>query len=158
MAELRFANAPGVEHEFGAPERRVLVIEARPALRSFAGALCNAFGFEHEVVAEGPWMVEAVRDGRFDALLVCVDRPVRECIAAMHGLRELGGAAQTTPIVAVATDSNAEVCAPVEDDGLSFVIARPISASRLYYALTTAFAAADAAAMLADEPEAAMAA
>src|SRR5579864_8535411 len=153
MADLRSVTAAEPEEERDSPERRVLVIEARPTLRSFAGALCDAFGFDNEVVAEGPWMVETVRDQRFDALFMCVDRPVRDCIAAMRGLRELGGSALSTPIVAVTTDSNAEVCAPVDEDGLSFVIARPVTASRLFYALSTAFEAADAAqAMLADEP------
>ncbi len=159
MADPRVANAAELDDELDPPARRVLAIEGYPTLKSFAAALCEAFGFDCEVVAEGPWMVEAVRDGRFDALLMCVDRPVRDCIAAMRGLRELGGFAPITPIVAVTTDSNAEVCAPVDEDGLSFVMTRPVTASRLFYALSTAFEAADEAkAMLADEPEAAMAA
>ena len=158
MADLAFVSAADVDDALDPPERRVLVIEGRPTLKSFAAALCENFGFEHEVVAEGPWMVEAVRDGGFDALLMCVDRPVRDCLAGMRGLRELGGEALTTPIVAVTTDSNADVCASIDDDGLSFVLARPVTASRLYHALTTAFDAAAALDEALDEPARALAA
>jgi len=152
MADSVFRLPIDDQNDLDEPARRVLVIEAHPTLRSFAAALCDAFGFEGEVVAEGPWMLEAVREGRFDAFLMCIDRPVRDCFAAMQALRELGGSALSTPILAVATDSNAEVCAPVDDDGLSFVIARPVTASRLFHALTTAFAAAEAQSEIEDAP------
>lgn len=84
--------------------RRILVAEDMPLNQELIRDLLEEVGYEVDVVANGRDAVTAVRAGRYDLVLMDVQMPGMDGIAATRLIRKLEPAVASVPIVAVTAD------------------------------------------------------
>ena len=79
----------------------ILVVEDNPTNQLLARKLLERWGYQTVVVSNGREAVEAVRRGRFAAILMDCQMPVMDGFDATAGIRRLEGTSRRTPIIAM---------------------------------------------------------
>ena len=109
---------------------RILMAEDNPANQRVATAILKAAGFRIEIVGNGRLAVERAVSGGFDIVLMDVQMPVMDGLAATRCMRE-NEALRTTPIVGLTAGA-------MEDDrnkclaaGMSDYLSKPIDWDKL---------------------------
>ncbi|ACG76540.1 sensor histidine kinase [Phenylobacterium zucineum HLK1] len=131
------ADAPEVVGPAAAPAEvaaiRVLVAEDNETNQLVLKTLLGQLGVEVEMTADGHEAVEAWRQGPFDLILMDVQMPVMDGLAATRRIREIE--AQTgrarTPIVALTANAMSHHLVEYAQAGMDGVTAKPIELSRL---------------------------
>jgi CheY-like chemotaxis protein len=113
----------------------VLVAEDNPVNQQILSHYLTNFGVEFEIVPNGQIAVEAVKSGRFSLVLMDIQMPVMDGVAATEAIRALPGPESHIPILAVTAH-----CGPEQDSaylraGMNAVIAKPVPAARLHAAI-----------------------
>lgn len=119
---------------------RVLIVDDIPENRSLLAVLCHQIGLASESVEGGKQAVEAARTGGFDLILMDVFMPRMDGMEATRAIRALPGRAAITPIIAVTTDAEPGHRLRYLDCGMTDVVAKPISPTRLVEAVAAALA------------------
>ncbi|HEX7758308.1 MAG TPA: ATP-binding protein [Caulobacteraceae bacterium] len=140
---LREAEAPReATHEaVGAPvaERamRVLVADDNPNNRRLLEVLLGQLGAEVVTCVNGEEAVEAWRSGGFDVVLMDMQMPVLDGLAATRRIRELEARSPLarTPILMVSANAMPEHIAAGAEAGADGHLSKPLSAERLFAAL-----------------------
>ncbi len=117
---------------------RVLLAEDNPTNRIVAIELLKPHPVRVDAVANGREAVEAVRTAPYDAVLMDVNMPEMDGLAATRAIRTLAGAAGRVPIVAVtaaAFDGDRE---RTKMAGMTGYLAKPYRISALLEALAAA--------------------
>ncbi len=124
-----------------APEGlRILVADDHPANRSVIEVLLASTGATLVPVEDGREAVEAFRAGGFDLVLMDMQMPIMDGLAATSEIRRLEAAQglPRTPILMLTANAMAEHVAAGHDAGADGHLAKPITMATLFAAIATA--------------------
>jgi signal transduction histidine kinase/AmiR/NasT family two-component response regulator len=136
-------SAPAREEPAAAPAGgalRVLAAEDNPTNQLVLKTLLAQAGMEVHLVSDGQAAVTAWRGGRWDVVLMDLQMPVMDGLAATRAIRELEASEgrARTPIVAVTANAAAERAAEYLEAGLDGVVPKPIQFAQLLAAMGAA--------------------
>jgi TMAO reductase system sensor TorS len=114
---------------------RILVAEDNDVNRQVALGLLEQQGHHVEAVSDGRAVVEAVRTGAWDAVLMDAHMPVMDGLAATREIRRLPGDRGRVPIVAMSASVTSEETAGFLAAGMDAYVAKPIEPAALAAAL-----------------------
>jgi CheY-like chemotaxis protein len=115
----------------------VLIVEDNQVNQQILAHYLTNFGVGFEIVSNGLAAVEAVRSGRFSLILMDIQMPVMDGVAATYAIRSLPGPESMTPIFAVTAHCGPEQDAAYIRAGMNGVIAKPVPAAHLHRALSS---------------------
>ncbi len=110
--------------------QRVLLAEDNPVNQEVAQALLRGVGLVVDQADDGAVAVELARTGRFDLVLMDMQMPVLDGLAATRALRALLGPA--LPIVAMTANAFSEDRAACLAAGMNDHLAKPVDPEHLY--------------------------
>jgi CheY-like chemotaxis protein len=137
------APAPGAAEP--QPPLRVLLAEDNATNQYLISAFLQAAGHSLEAVGDGAAAVEAAAGGGFDVVLMDVQMPVLDGLAATRAIRALPGPAGRVPIVALTANAMSGDREECLEAGMDDYLAKPIEAAALAAALARARGGAEAA-------------
>jgi signal transduction histidine kinase/ActR/RegA family two-component response regulator len=138
------APAPA-ENARDAASLRVLAAEDNEVNQLVLKTLLGQAGLEPVVVGNGRLALEAWRAERWDVILMDIQMPEMDGLAASAAIRaeERATGRPRTPIVALTADALAHQTAGYKAHGMDGCVAKPIEAGRLFEALSAALGAAE---------------
>ena len=121
---------------------RVLIVEDNATNRLIASRLLQAMGARVETADDGIQGLEAVERGGpgFDLIFMDIQMPGMDGIEATRRIRELGGCAARTPIIAMTANALAHQQASYLAAGMNGAVAKPLSPGALVQAIVTVLA------------------
>jgi signal transduction histidine kinase/ActR/RegA family two-component response regulator len=131
------AGAGGAARQETAPARplRVLLAEDNATNRYLITAYLRAGGHAVEVVANGTEAVAATAGGRFDVVLMDVQMPEVDGLAATRAIRALPAPAGAVPIIALTANAMPEDRDACLAAGMTDYLAKPVEVAALNQAL-----------------------
>jgi CheY-like chemotaxis protein len=139
--------APSAQTEAALPRLRVLAAEDNSVNQLVLKTLLHQIGVEPHVVEDGQRALEAWRDQPWDVILMDMQMPVMDGLAATRAIREEEAATgrERTPIIALTANAMSHQIGECRAAGMDGHVAKPIETARLFAALEAALApAADA--------------
>ena len=106
---------------------RVLLVEDAEPNQELICTLLQAVGVEVAVAENGAEAIEAVKQDRFDLILMDVQMPVMGGVQATEIIRGMGGAMGRIPIIALSANVLAEQVAAYQRAGMNAHLAKPIN-------------------------------
>ncbi|MGC1304656.1 MAG: ATP-binding protein [Caulobacteraceae bacterium] len=144
LAPEILAVPAGSETADNVPRRgtRVLAAEDNPTNQLVLSTIMELFGFELTLVGDGRQAVAAWADGDFDLILMDVQMPVMDGVAATRLIRETETRLDRprTPIVALSANAYHHQIAEYEAAGMDAHVAKPIELTRLQAVVEAALA------------------
>ncbi|MBI3155143.1 MAG: response regulator [Burkholderiales bacterium] len=132
-------GGPGAGTASGHTRRlRVLVAEDNPVNQMLLAAMLDQLGHAAEVVGDGRAALQRVQQQHYDLVLMDIQMPELDGVAAARAIRRLSGAAGSVPIVAVSANVLAEQRAGYRDAGMNDLVTKPIDMARLAEAIAGA--------------------
>ncbi len=113
--------------------RRVLLAEDNPVNQEVGEELLRSAGLDVEVVDDGASAVARARQVDFDVILMDVQMPILDGLAATREIRALRGPG--VPIIAMTANAYGEDRQACLDAGMNDHIAKPVDPARLYEVL-----------------------
>jgi PAS domain S-box-containing protein len=110
---------------------RVLVAEDNSVNQLLIRALLDRMGHYHDVVADGVEVLRQVQAAPYDLVLMDVQMPQMDGLAATRAIRALTGPAAQVPIIAMTANVLQEDRAACEAAGMSAFVGKPIDRQRL---------------------------
>jgi len=138
------AAAKGAEMGPDDGDLRLLAAEDNPTNRQVLAAVMDSLGIDIDIVPDGNEAVEAWRLGGYDLILMDIQMPVMDGIAAAREIRELEAKEHRRRIPIVALTANA-LTHQIEEylaAGMDGHVAKPIEIAKLYEAISAALNAA----------------
>jgi len=140
---VRPADPSALEAENEAPEPgaplgvRILAAEDNATNQVILRALLEPLGVDLTVVGDGGEAIEAFRAGGFDLVLMDIQMPVTDGIAATREIRRLeaAGGRVRTPIIALSANVMAHQTAEYLAIGMDAVVGKPYEAEALWAAM-----------------------
>lgn len=139
---------------------RILVAEDNPVNQQVAQRILERLGHHVDVVGNGLEAVEAVRALPYDLVIMDIQMPEMDGLAATQRIRDLDSRAAQVPIVAMTANAMASDRARCLESGMDDYVAKPVDAARLAQVIERALgrpagaATPSAAAPVPDETEA----
>jgi signal transduction histidine kinase/ActR/RegA family two-component response regulator len=136
------AQVPPDAHEDG--DLHLLAAEDNPTNRQVLQAVMDSLGINIDIVPDGREAVEAWRDGGYDLILMDIQMPVMDGIAAAREIRAQEAEAQRRRIPIIALTANA-LTHQIEEymaAGMDGHVAKPIEIAKLYEAISATLNAA----------------
>jgi PAS domain S-box-containing protein len=125
------AEAPALDRPI-----RALVVEDNAVNRELIATLLSPFDIEIETACDGAEAVDAATARRFDVILMDMQMPVMDGLAATRRIRALPDrAAAATPIIAMTANVLPEQVARCRDAGMDDHLGKPINLPALLAAL-----------------------
>jgi signal transduction histidine kinase/CheY-like chemotaxis protein len=116
----------------GVGSLRVLVAEDHPVNRQYMAALLEGMGHRPFFAGNGLEAVQAIREQRFDIVLMDLHMPLLDGVGATLSIRALpDGVAATVPIIALTADAFAQTRERCLMAGMNDFLAKPVSPDRL---------------------------
>jgi len=123
---------------------RVLVAEDHPVNRQYMAALLEGMGHRPFFAGNGLEAVQAIREQRFDIVLMDLHMPLLDGVGATLSIRALpDGVAATVPIIALTADAFAQTRERCLMAGMNDFLAKPVSPERLSALFRRLFGGAD---------------
>ena len=124
---------------------RVLVAEDHPVNRQYMAALLEGMGHKPFFAGNGLEAVQAIREQRFDIVLMDLHMPLLDGVGATLSIRALSdGVAATVPIIALTADAFAQTRERCLMAGMNDFLAKPVSPEKLSAMLRRLFGASGA--------------
>jgi CheY-like chemotaxis protein len=123
---------------------RILLAEDNPTNQKVVSLILGPVGAELTVVENGAEALEAFREGRFDLVLMDLQMPVMDGLAATRALRALEAAESArprTPIAVLSANAMAHHREEALAAGADLHIAKPVTARGLIEGVERALAA-----------------
>jgi signal transduction histidine kinase len=119
---------------------RVLAAEDNPTNQLVLRTIMQTFGVDLTLVGDGLQAVDAWRGGDFDMILMDIQMPVMDGVAATRMIRETEayGKRRRIPIVALSANAMTHQVAEYLAAGMDLHVAKPIELSKLHAALREA--------------------
>lgn len=105
---------------------RILVVDDLEVVRDLLGHYLALAGYEADVVAGGPEAVEAARFKRYDLVLMDIQMPGMDGMAATRLIRGLDAEHAKVPIIAVTANVLPEQAQRYLEAGMSDYVAKPL--------------------------------
>ncbi len=122
---------------------RVLVAEDHPVNRQYMAALLEGMGHLPFFAGNGLEAVQAIREQRFDVVLMDLHMPLLDGVGATLSIRALpDGPSATVPIIALTADAFAQTRERCLMAGMNDFLAKPVSPERLTAMLRRLFGGA----------------
>ncbi|HEV2532669.1 ATP-binding protein [Phenylobacterium sp.] len=149
LARAEAAAAPMLAepvHEAPQADLRVLVAEDNETNQLVLRTLLSQVGIDPHVVADGAQAVDAWRTGTWDVVLMDVQMPVMDGLAATRRIRELEAAEgrARTPILALTANAMSHQAAEYVAVGMDGLAPKPIQIEQLIGAIAAALEPRDA--------------
>ena len=126
------AAAEGGAPSAGTAPLRVLVAEDHPVNRQYMAALLEGMGHQAFFAGNGLEAVQAIREQRFDVVLMDLHMPLLDGVGATLSIRALpDSVAATVPIIALTADAFAQTRERCLMAGMNDFLAKPVSPERL---------------------------
>ncbi len=138
IADVADSPAPATP---SAPGLRLLVAEDNDINQIVVQRILEAAGHSVKVVNNGRKAVEAVQGSPYDAVLMDIQMPEMDGLAATKAIRALDGAVGAIPIIALTANAMADQREEYFAAGMDAFIAKPIERERLFAAIKQAMAA-----------------
>jgi signal transduction histidine kinase/AmiR/NasT family two-component response regulator len=129
---------------------RVLAAEDNATNQLVLRTIMQTFGVDLTMVADGKQAVDAWSEGDFDLILMDIQMPVMDGVAATRLIRETeaqsqgrDGARRRTPIIALSANAMTHQVKEYLGVGMDLHVAKPIELSKLHAALRTVSADQD---------------
>jgi CheY-like chemotaxis protein len=138
--------APSPDTEAALPRLRVLAAEDNSVNQLVLKTLLHQIGVEPHVVANGAEALDAWKAQPWDVILMDMQMPVMDGLAATRAIREAEAAMgrSRTPIIALTANAMSHQIELCRAAGMDGHVAKPIEAARLFAALEAALEAEDA--------------
>jgi signal transduction histidine kinase/CheY-like chemotaxis protein len=120
----------------------ILVVEDNPTNRLVASKILEGLGATVDVAVDGLLGVEAVRDARYDLVLMDVQMPRMDGVEATRCIRALKGPEAATPIIGLTANALSHQRSAYLAAGMDGVSAKPISPADLLAEIARVMAAA----------------
>jgi len=121
---------PPQSHPAGLAALQVLLVEDNPLNQEVAQALLSHFGIQSTVADNGAIAVDMVQRQRFDVVLMDMQMPVMDGLAATRAIRALPGGA-SLPIIAMTANAMASDRANCLAAGMNDHLGKPIDVEQL---------------------------
>jgi PAS domain S-box-containing protein len=132
LAELPTAGAEAISSLDPGAGARLLLVEDNAVNRELIKIMLEPFGVEVETANDGVAGVEAMRQGRFDLVLMDVQMPVMDGLTATREIRAMEAArGAATPIVAMTANVLPEQIANCLAAGMDDHLGKPINPTKL---------------------------
>ena len=115
---------------------RILIAEDDATNRMVVGKMLREFDIETRIVTDGAQAVEAMSDAEFDLVLMDVQMPVMDGLAATRAIRSGGFA--SLPIIALTANAFPEDARMCREAGMSDFLAKPLRKQMLVDAMLRA--------------------
>lgn len=131
-----FKAKPATDHAGACAEPlRVLIAEDNSINQLLLTALLRRLGHHSTCVANGELAVSEIQSGYYDVILMDMQMPVMDGVAATRAIRGLAGDAARIPIIALTADALPERRRFYENIGLTEFLTKPVDVNRLAAAL-----------------------
>jgi signal transduction histidine kinase len=136
-ASAKPADAASPSLNGGPRPVRVLAAEDNPTNQLVLRTIMQTFGVDLTLVGDGLQAVDAWKSGDFDLILMDIQMPVMDGVAATRLIREseTHGARRRIPIVALSANAMTHQVAEYLGAGMDMHVAKPIELSKLHAAL-----------------------
>jgi signal transduction histidine kinase/AmiR/NasT family two-component response regulator len=123
---------------------RLLAAEDNPTNQQVLQAVMDSLGIDIDIVPDGREAVDAWRTGGYDLILMDIQMPVMDGIAAASEIRslEIAEGRRRTPIVALTANALTHQIEEYLAAGMDGHVAKPIEIAKLYEAISVALNAA----------------
>lgn len=118
---------------------RILAADDNAMSRLLLRTILEQVGARTQLASDGAEAVSAAGETAFDIILLDLHMPVLDGLAATRAIRG-AGANRLTPILALTGDASPTTMRACLDAGMSGHIEKPVDASRLLAAITSALA------------------
>ncbi|MFC3231038.1 ATP-binding protein [Marinibaculum pumilum] len=115
----------------GAVPARILVAEDNAANQRLFGTLLSAAGYRVEVVADGQAALDALRQSRFDLVLMDGQMPVLDGLETARRIRAAGSSWSSVPILALTADALAGDRNAYLEAGMDDYLTKPVDLREL---------------------------
>jgi signal transduction histidine kinase/CheY-like chemotaxis protein len=119
----------------------VLIVDDNATNRVVAQALCEMFGCTSECAEDGMEALDAMRNRRFDLVLMDIKMPRMDGVQATREIRALPGDERETPIIALTANADPDDARHYIAMGMAAVVEKPIKPERLRAAMNAALGA-----------------
>ena len=133
-------NEPLVQTPAG-EKVHVLIVDDNDTNRRVLAGMCELFDCATFLAKDGVGAVEAFCTMPFDIILMDIEMPRMDGIEATRAIRSVSEHGRRIPIIAVTGSTNPSEVRRYRDAGMNDVVAKPIEASRLLEAISTAVGA-----------------
>jgi len=127
-------NAPREAFPPDAPRPHVLIVDDQQASRALCANYCDLFDHTSETARSRDEAVEALARRRFDVVVMNVHMDADDGFDTVLAVRDHPAAA---PVIGMAAPGRAEEAQRWLAAGLAGVVAKPVTASRLYAAINS---------------------
>ena len=118
------------------PGLRVLVAEDNPVNRKVTRGVLEFLGCNPTCVEDGKEALEHFKSGgKFDVILMDMEMPVMDGVAAATAIRAMPGDGRTIPILAVTANAMIEQRDCCLEAGMTDFLSKPFTTAQLHYAL-----------------------
>jgi CheY-like chemotaxis protein len=114
----------------------VLIVDDHGPSRRLCAGYCDLFDHTSEMAHGGAEALEALRRQRFHVVLMNVHMAGAGALETLRAIRALPGPARETPVIGLTAVGRHEEAQRWLGAGLADVLAKPITAARLYAALS----------------------
>lgn len=111
---------------------RVLIVDDHAVSRRFAAGLLGELGAHCTLTGDGAEALSALRDGRFDLVLMDINMPEMSGYDVVRTLRASGFASAATPVIALTAAVGPDDRRRCFEAGMEGHVAKPVSAADLF--------------------------
>lgn len=117
---------------------RLLLAEDCDPVRIVTAAMLKGMGCDVEAVVHGEQAVKSASENAFDVIVLDIEMPIMDGITAARSIRQMGGAAAATPLMALSAFLADSVRTGEWKDTFDIALPKPANRNELHQAVKAA--------------------